>query len=421
MTTGMEAYRIQGGGVLRGELEVSGSKNASLPIMTAALLAEGESVLHHPPDVVDVRTLGKVLETMGAKVAWTATDVRLDATHITELEAPYDLVRTMRASILVLGPLVARFGRARVSLPGGCAIGARPIDQHLKGLEQLGAEIIIEHGYVEARADKLRGAEVVFDMPTVGGTENLMLAASLAEGTTVLRNVAREPEIVDLAEALKSMGAEIEGAGTQRITIHGKKQLKPFDHRVIPDRIEFGTLLVAGAMAGDPLVIVGGIPDHQAALLDKLRQAGAQIEIDGGRITLHRLERPKPIDMHTAPYPGFPTDMQAQLVAMLSVASGASMISERIFENRFMHVAELNRLGANIVVEGGKAVIHGVEKLSGTTVMATDLRASACLILAGLIADGETVIRRIYHLDRGYQRLGKKLRGVGAAIERFTE
>jgi len=417
----MEAYRIQGGSALRGQLEVSGSKNASLPIMTAALLAEGESVLHNPPNVVDVRTLARVLENMGAKVAWNGTNVRLDATHITELEAPYDLVRTMRASILVLGPLVARFGRARVSLPGGCAIGARPIDQHLKGLEQLGAEIIIEHGYVEARADRLRGGDVVFDMPTVGGTENLMLAASLAEGTTVLRNVAREPEIVDLAEALKSMGAEIEGAGTQRITIHGKKTLKPFDHRVIPDRIEFGTLLVAGAMAGDPLVIVGGIADHQAALLDKLRQAGAEIEIDGDQITLHRLERPRPIDMHTAPYPGFPTDMQAQLVAMLSVAGGASMISERIFENRFMHVAELNRLGANIVVEGGRAVVHGVDKLSGTTVMATDLRASACLILAGLIAEGETVIRRIYHLDRGYQRLGKKLRSVGAAIERFNE
>jgi UDP-N-acetylglucosamine 1-carboxyvinyltransferase len=417
----MEAYRIRGGSRLCGEVEVSGSKNASLPIMTASLLAEGESVLYNPPDVVDVRTLARVLETMGARVAWNGSHVRIDASHISELEAPYDLVRTMRASILVLGPLVARFGRARVSLPGGCAIGARPIDQHLRGLEQLGATIAIEHGYVEARAKRLRGAEIVFDVPTVGGTENLMLAASLAEGKTVLRNAAREPEIIDLAAVLSSMGAEIHGAGEPEITIVGCTSLSPFEHRVIPDRIEFGTLLVAGAMAGDPLAVVGGRVEHQVALVDKLRQAGASLEIDGDRILVRRVDRPRAVNVSTAPYPGFPTDMQAQLLAMLAVAEGSCTVSEQIFENRFMHVAELNRLGATIVVEGGRAVVHGVERLSGTTVMATDLRASACLILAGLVAEGETIVRRIYHLDRGYQRLGLKLRGVGATLERFEE
>jgi len=393
--------------------------------LTAALLAEGESVLTGAPNLVDVCTLATLIEQMGAKVTHDedAEEIRISAAGPINAEAPYELVRTMRASILVLGPLLARFGKAKVSLPGGCAIGARPIDQHLKGLERMGAHIEIEHGYVEATTKGLVGAEIVFDVPTVGGTENLMLAASLARGTTVLRNAAREPEIVDLAKVISSMGAEVEGAGTEKITIHGQSQLQPFHHCVVPDRIEFGTFLVAGVMAGDPLVVCGGIADHQAALIDKLRNLGAEIDVDEAnrRTTLKRIERPSALDIHTAPYPGFPTDMQAQLMALLCVANGTSSVSERIFENRFMHVAELNRLGASIKVEGGKAVIRGVERLSGTTVMATDLRASASLVLAGLLADGETTVRRIYHLDRGYQRLGKKLRGVGADIERFSE
>ncbi len=417
----MDAFRIRGGAPLRGEITVSGSKNAALAIMPAALLCEGEHRLSNVPDVVDVRTFARVLAHMGAEVEQNGAEVTIDAGRLGELEAPYDLVRTMRASILVLGPLLARFGRARVSLPGGCAIGARPIDQHLKGLERLGATITIEHGYVLAEAARLRGAEVVFDVPTVGGTENLLLAASLAEGTTVLRNVAREPEIVDLAAALGTMGVEVTGAGSETITITPPTRLAPMRHRVIPDRIEFGTFLVAGALGGDPLTVVDGCAEHQAALIAKLREAGASVTVEGERVTVARAARPRPVDVHTAPYPGFPTDMQAQLMTLMALADGVSTVSETIFENRFMHVAELNRLGAKIRVEGGKAIVHGAPRLSGTTVMATDLRASACLVLAGLVADGETVVRRIYHLDRGYQRLGLKLRGVGATIERFRE
>ncbi len=417
----MDALKITGAQRLRGEIPISGSKNASLPIVAAAMLAEGESVLRGAPDLVDVRTFGQLLATMGARVEQANGDLRIDASSIDKLEAPYDLVRTMRASILVLGPLLARFKKARVSLPGGCAIGARPIDQHLKGLERMGAEITIDHGYVVATTTGLHGAEILFDVPTVGGTENLMLAASLAEGTTVLRNVAREPEIVDLAKALISMGAEIQGAGSERIVITGTRELAPYDHRVIADRIEFGTYLVAGALAGDSLVVSGGIPEHQAALIDKLREGGASLTIDGDRVVVDRAEEPRSVNLTTAPYPGFPTDMQAQLMTFLAVAHNTSVVSERIFENRFMHVAELRRLGAKIRVSGGKAVVRGVPRLSGTTVMATDLRASACLVLAGLVADGETVVRRIYHLDRGYERIERKLGGAGATIERFSE
>lgn len=417
----MDALRIRGGKPLRGEIQVSGSKNASLPIMAASLLAEGESILRGTPDLADVRTLGALLHSMGCGVSREKDAVKMDASGVDRFEAHYDLVRTMRASILVLGPLLARFGKARVSLPGGCAIGARPIDQHLKGLERLGATIHIEHGYVEAETPGLVGAEVVFDVPTVGGTENLMLAASLAKGTTVLSNVAREPEIIDLAAALTAMGAQIEGAGSQRIMIHGQESLEPYDHEVIPDRIEFGTFLVAGAMVGDPIVVVGGIADHQAALIDKLRQSGVDLEVSGDRVRVRCPERHRAVDVNTAPFPGFPTDMQAQLMAFLSLAEGSSTITETVFENRFMHVAELDRLGASIRVDGNKAIVHGVEKLSGTVVMATDLRASACLVLAGLVADGETVVRRIYHLDRGYERIGLKLGALGAAIDRFKE
>jgi UDP-N-acetylglucosamine 1-carboxyvinyltransferase len=417
----MDALRIFGGAPLRGEIQVSGSKNACLPAIAATLLHRGESTIEAVPDLADVRTMANLLGYMGAKVQQQPGRIVVDARHIERREAPYDLVRTMRAAILVLGPLVARFGQARISLPGGCAIGARPIDQHLKGLQRLGAQITIEHGYVEARAEKLRGAEIVFDLPTVTGTENLMLAASGAQGTTILKNAAREPEVVDLAQALISMGVTIEGAGTESIVVHGGDALHALHHRVVPDRIELGTFLVAGALMGDGLRIVGGIADHQAVLIDKLRQTGATIRVDGDALSVDRAKRPHAVDVQTAPYPGFPTDMQAQFMALMAIAEGTSVISETIFENRFMHVAELNRLGASIRVEGGRAVVRGAPKLSGSTVMATDLRASACLVLAGLVADSETVVRRIYHLDRGYERIESKLRQVGARIERFKE
>ena len=417
----MDALRIRGGAPLSGTIKVSGSKNAALPALAASLLSEGTHELTRVPDLADVKTLLGLLDSMGASSTRDQDVVRIDATKVDKLEAPYDLVRTMRASILVLGPLVARFGRAKVSLPGGCAIGARPIDQHLKGLERLGARITLEHGYVLAECDRLRGAEVVFDMPTVTGTENLMLAATLADGTTVLRNAAREPEITDLAELLGTMGARIEGAGSDTITIKGVSKLKPYKHRVVADRIEFGTFLVAGAMAGEGFVVEDGVPEHQTALVDKLRDIGARLEVEGSRVVVHRAGKAKAIDVVTAPYPGFPTDMQAQLMALLSVSDGASVITETIFENRFMHVPELSRMGAQVRVDGGKAFVQGVARLSGTTVMATDLRASACLVLAGLVAEGETVVRRIYHLDRGYEHLEKKLMSVGARIERFIE
>ena len=419
----MDALRITGGAPLVGEIKVSGSKNASLPIMAAALLAEGRSVLRGTPDLADVRTLTQLLSTMGVVAERQGGDLSLDASTISHFEAPYDLVRTMRAAILVLGPLVARFGAAKVSLPGGCAIGARPIDQHLKGLERLGAEIHMEHGYVLAQAKKgLVGGEVVFDMPTVTGTENVMLAATLARGKTVLRNAAREPEVIDLARALVSMGANIQGAGTNEITIMGSPALKPMDHTVVADRIECGTFLVAGALAGEPLTIVGGVVEHQKALIDKLQDMGADITTEGtDRITVRRVHKPRAIDIQTAPYPGFPTDMQAQLMTLLAVSEGTSTVNETIFENRFMHVPELDRLGAHIRVDGHQAVVNGVPKLSASTVMATDLRASACLVLAGLVAEGETVVRRIYHLDRGYESLERKLQAVGAQVTRFKE
>ena len=419
----MDALKICGQEPLSGTIDISGSKNATLPIMAATILAPGKSRLGRVPDLADVRTLQRVLSHLGIKIEHDGPELTLDASDITELEAPYELVRTMRASILVLGPLLARFGKARVSLPGGCAIGARPIDQHLKGLKKLGAVITLEHGYVEAKAEKLIGAEIIFDMPTVGGTEHLMIAASLAEGTTVLRNAAREPEIVDLALVLRKMGVDIQGEGTERITIVGQKELKPFDHDVVADRIEFGTFLIAGAMTGENLTLRGGVIEHQTALLDKLIQAGTKVSIDKEKneITVSRPNQLEPVNIKTAPYPGFPTDMQAQMMTLMCAAEGTSVITETIFENRFMHVAELGRLGAKIRVDGGKAIVDGGKELSGTTVMATDLRASASLILAGLVADGETIIRRIYHLDRGYEHIEDKLRSVGAKIERFKE
>jgi len=418
----MDALRIRGQRPLTGELEISGSKNASLPIMTAALLASGVSNLRRVPKLADVKTLGKVLGHLGVEVGQDETTLRLDATTLSTHEAPYELVRTMRASILVLGPLLARLGKARVSLPGGCAIGARPIDQHLKGLRKLGAHIEISHGYVEAHVDgRLKGNTVIFDMPTVGGTENLLLAASLAEGTTTLENAAREPEVVDLCHALISMGAQIKGVGTATLTIEGVEKLQPLSHDVVADRIEFGTFLVAGAMMGENLIIKGGVADHQTFLIEKLRSMGATITEQGDALVVNRANPLQATDIETQPYPGFPTDMQAQLMAAASIAQGSSTFSETVFENRFMHVAELGRMGANIRVDGGKAIVRGVEELSGATVMATDLRASACLVLAALAAEGESVVRRIYHLDRGYESIETKLSAAGAKIERFKE
>ena len=431
----MDALRIRGGLPLVGDVDVSGSKNACLPILAAALLSDGPCRLRGAPDLADVRTLLRLLATLGVGIEpgnWDGhAELQLRASGPLQREAPYELVRTMRAAILVLGPLLARFGEARVSLPGGCAIGARPIDQHLKGLARLGAQIHIEHGYVHARAPRgLRGGEVTFDMPTVTGTENVMLAACLARGPSILRHAAREPEVADLALALQSMGARIDGIGTDVLRIGGLPAraplgtcLKPYRHRVVADRIEFGTLLVAGALAGDPLRINGGALAHHSALFDKLRAAAVELEVDEARgiCTVGRSRRPVSTDIKTAPYPGFPTDMQAQWMTLMAVAKGTSVVTETIFENRFMHVAELDRLGADIRVTGNQAVVKGRPALSGTTVMATDLRASACLVLASLVAEGDSVVRRIYHLDRGYAHLERKLRQVGAHIERFSE
>lgn len=421
----MDAFIINGGRPLTGTVTASGAKNASLPIIAASLLAPGVSQLQGAPRLADVATLCRVLEHMGVATHHDAQSgqLQLDATTFTCHEAPYELVRTMRASILVLGPLLARFGHARVSLPGGCAIGARPVDQHLKGLSALGATIEISHGYIEATVPQggLRPGHVHFDVTTVTGTENLMLAAAGLNGTTVLHSAAREPEIVDLAVVLEKMGARIEGAGTETLTVHGTSSLKPFEHRVVSDRIEAGTLLIAGALMGEPLTVKGCVMEHQERLLHCLHEMGARTTVEGDAITIRRINGPTAIDVRTAPYPGFPTDMQAQLMTLMAVGTGVSTITETIWENRYMHVAELDRLGAHIRVDGRTARITGVPSLSGSTVMATDLRASACLVLAGLIADGQTQVRRVYHLDRGYEALERKLALVGAHIKRVSD
>jgi UDP-N-acetylglucosamine 1-carboxyvinyltransferase len=418
----MDKIVVEGGVPLRGRVEVSGAKNAALPIIAAALLAEGEHVVRNVPDLADVRTLGRLLAHMGCAMERSPTtrSVSVDVPRSVVPEAPYDLVKTMRASVVVLGPLVARWGRARVSLPGGCAIGARPIDQHLKGLSALGAEIRLEHGYVEATAPSggLRGAIFTFDGQTVTGTENVMMAAALARGRTVLRNCAREPEVSDLAAALSRMGARIEGAGTDEIRIEGVDALAPLDHAVIPDRIEAGTFLVAGALPGNDVTVHGCVPAHLEALVEKLRGVGADIGLVDGGLRVVGDGRPRPVDVRTAPHPGFPTDMQAQLMVLLCLAEGSSKIIETVFENRFMHVQELQRLGADIAVEGKTAVVKGVPALSGAPVMASDLRASAALVLAGLAARGATEIHRGYHLDRGYERIEQKLAPLGARIRR---
>jgi UDP-N-acetylglucosamine 1-carboxyvinyltransferase len=410
---------IQGGARLRGEVRVSGSKNAALPILASALLARGRSTFRNVPALGDVRTMGRLLTRLGADVEDNGKGVtRIDTTDAAGHEAPYDLVKTMRASVLVLGPLVARNGRARVSLPGGCAIGARPIDQHLKGLEAMGARIELTKGYVNASARRLRGASVVFDMVTVTGTENLMMAAALARGRTTLENAAREPEVEELGRVLNKMGARISGAGTSLVTIDGVDELTPIEHTVIPDRIEAGTLLVAAAITGGNVLLRDCLPEHLEAVIAKLRAAGADVVADGDGIRVRGKNEFRPADVSTQPFPGFPTDMQAQFMVLMTRARGQSVLSETIFENRFMHVPELARMGADIHIEGRTAIVRGPTRLAGATVMATDLRASACLVLAGLIARGKTEILRIYHLDRGYDRLDKKLRALGADVRR---
>ncbi|GBE14820.1 UDP-N-acetylglucosamine 1-carboxyvinyltransferase [bacterium BMS3Abin14] len=413
-----EKIMVEGGATLRGEVPVSGAKNAALPLMAASLLVPGEVVFENIPALRDVRTMIRLLEHLGVACEGDGT-LSLDSSRASRWEAPYDLVKTMRASVLVLGPLLARFGKARVSQPGGCAIGARPINRHLAGLEALGATIRLEHGYVVAEADKLVGAEVVFEAPTVTGTENLVMAAVLAEGETTLVNAAREPEVVDLVNALNAMGARITGAGTGLVRIQGVTALMPARYRVLPDRIEAGTYLVAAGVTHGDITVKGCVPDHLRALIDRLEKAGLRIREGEDWVRASCENEIKAVDVRTDPYPGFPTDMQAQFMVLMAVARGLSTITEAIFEQRFMHVPELCRMGADITLSERRAVINGVPRLSGAPVMATDLRASASLVLAGLAGrKGVTEISRVYHLDRGYENLDRKLSAIGARIWR---
>ncbi|AIO32534.1 UDP-N-acetylglucosamine 1-carboxyvinyltransferase [Burkholderia cenocepacia] len=416
----MDKLVIEGGHRLSGEIVVSGAKNAALPILCAGLLSAEPVELDNVPNLKDVRTTLKVLNQMGVKSDTDGCRVRLDASRVDNLVAPYELVKTMRASILVLGPLLARFGEAKVSLPGGCAIGARPVDQHIKGLQAMGAEISIEHGFIEARAKRLKGARIVTDMITVTGTENLLMAATLADGETIIENAAREPEVSDLAHLLVAMGAKIDGIGTDRLVIQGVERLHGARHAVIPDRIEAGTFLCAVAAAGGDVTLTGVRPHILDAVIDKLREAGVSIEEGDSWLRVMMDRRPSAVTIRTSEYPAFPTDMQAQFMALNAVATGTAQVVETIFENRFMHVQELNRLGANITVDGNTALVTGVDKLSGANVMATDLRASASLVIAGLRAEGETLVDRIYHLDRGYDRMEAKLTAVGASVRRLS-
>lgn len=415
----MQKLIIQGGVPLHGEITISGAKNAALPVLCAALLTEELIKIKNVPALQDITTMLSLLTQMGINVTATnIPEISLSASTLTHLVAPYEMVKTMRAAILILGPLLARAGEANISLPGGCAIGLRPVDQHIKGLQVMGAEIHIKHGYIHARAKKLHGARIVFDIITVTGTENLMMAATLAEGTTILENAAREPEVVDLANCLITMGAKIHGAGTDIITIQGVPSLHGAEHTVMPDRIETGTFLVAATAVGGEILLRETDPRLLDAVLDKLTEAGAHIDSDENWIRLKMHTRPKSINVRTAPYPAFPTDMQAQFMSLNCVASGTAIVTETIFENRFMHVQELIRMNANIEVEGNTAIVHGVPQLDGADVMATDLRASASLVIAGLVAQGETVIDRIYHLDRGYENIEGKLSTLGAQIRR---
>ena len=417
----MDKLLITGGARLRGEIAISGAKNAALPILCSALLTREPMTFTNVPHLNDIGTLLKLLGTLGVKVERSGDTVTLDASQLGDPIATYDLVKTMRASILVLGPLVARCGEARVSLPGGCAIGARPVDQHIKGLQTMGAEVTVEHGYVHARASRLKGAHLHTDMVTVTGTENLMMAACLADGETVIENAAREPEVVDLAHCLIAMGADISGAGTDIIHIRGVERLHGASHRVMPDRIETGTFLCAAAVTGGDVRLTGTSTMYLDAVIDKLRETGCEITGEDDAIRLVAPQRRlTAVNIRTAPYPAFPTDMQAQFMALNAVAEGTGVIRETIFENRFMHAVELVRLGANILIDGNTAVVVGVERLQGATVMATDLRASASLVIGGLVAEGETLIERIYHLDRGYENLEAKLAALGAQARRVS-
>jgi len=409
---------IDGGVPLRGSVRVSAAKNAALPALAASLLTAEPVHLTNVPDLVDMRTMVRLIETLGATVRRERGELSAQVARVTNDVAPYELVSTMRASLLVLGPLVARHGTARVALPGGCAIGVRPIDQHLKGLARLGAEIAIENGYIVARASRLKAARIAADLVTVTGTENLMMAAALAEGTTVIENAAREPEVVDLATLLTAMGARIRGAGTPRVEIEGVSELAGTSHRIIPDRIEAGTLIVAGAITGGDVTVTDLVPDHLSALVAKLDECGVALEVGPTSVRVRGPGRPRAADVTTSPFPGFPTDMQAQVMTLLGLADGQSRVTETIFENRFMHVAELARMGARIETDGAIAVIRGVSHYQGAPVMASDLRASAALVLAGLAAHGRTTVSRVYHLDRGYERLETKLTALGAHIER---
>jgi UDP-N-acetylglucosamine 1-carboxyvinyltransferase len=419
----MDKIVVEGGSRLAGKIPISGAKNAALPLLAAALLPAGASTFKNVPQLADVRTMTKLLRMLG----WTAEGTH--TLHIApptgkkkpKLEAPYDLVRTMRASVLVLGPLVARYGRARVSMPGGCNIGARPIDQHLKGLEAMGAKVTLDHGYVDVEAKRLKGATIVLDMPTVTGCENIMMAAVLAKGRTVMENAAREPEVEELAVVLNKMGAKIQGAGTPIITIDGVDELLPIEHAIIPDRIEAGTFAVAAAITKGDVLLEGARAEHMDAIIAKLRSSGATISVEADGVRVKGSGEIAPIDIVTQPHPGFPTDMQAQFMVMACQARGQSVIKEMIFENRFQHVPELNRMGAEIQTSGRVAVIKGGIKLTAASVMATDLRASASLVLAGLVATGKTEVLRVYHLDRGYEAIEKKLRGVGAKIKRAKQ
>ena len=415
----MQKLSIRGGTPLSGEVRVAGAKNAALPILASALLTAAPVRIGNVPQLNDVATMIRLLERMGVKSELSGREVRLDARHVTEPFAPYDLVKTMRASILTLGPLLARFGEARVSLPGGCAIGERPVDLHIKGLTAMGADIAIEAGYIHATAARLKGARIFMDPVTVTGTENLMMAACLARGTTVLENAAREPEVSDLARCLVAMGARITGHGTDAITIEGVDALFGVDHAVMPDRIEAGTFLAAAAATRGSITLTEAPVGALDAVIDKLREAGAAIAVGESTLRLAMAQRPRSVSLRTAPHPGFPTDMQAQFIALNAVAEGTALVTETIFENRFMHVQELRRLGASIEVQGNTAVVHGVDSLTGAAVMATDLRASASLVIAGLVAEGETIIDRIYHLDRGYEHIEERLGQLGARIARI--
>lgn len=414
----MDKFVVQGGKPLHGDVRISGAKNAALPVLASALLAAGTSTFHNIPDLVDIKTIKKLLINLGLEIEGNET-VRINAEKITSCEAPYDLVKTMRASVLVLGPLVARRGVARVSLPGGCAIGARPVNLHIKALQDLGAHVELKNGYVEAKAKKLKGADIYFDISTVTGTENIMMAAALAEGTTVLNNAACEPEIVNLADVLNGMGAKIKGAGTDVITIEGVTSLQPVEASIIPDRIEAGTFMIAAGMTGGEINILGCDPFHLEALINKLRDTGMKITPVKGGLKVSSGKKINSVDIKTLPYPGFATDLQAQMMAYMSISSGLSVINETVFENRFMHVSELLRMGADIVIQGSSAIVRGVPKLHGAQTMATDLRASASLLLAALVAEGTTEISRVYHIDRGYEGIEKKFSALGADIQRI--